>query len=357
VADYSAALLVELRKRVDVRIRRRDCDVALYHLGNNAYHREIYREALERPGVVVLHDASLHHFLLGSMSHEEYVAEFVYNYGEWNRSLAEELWRNRARSAADPRYFEFGMLRRAAERALAVIVHNPGAATAVRSHAAEARVVEVPHLVCPPHWPGAAAVVEKRAALGVGPDTTLFGVFGHLRESKRLPQIVRALETVQRDFPAALLLAGDFASADLERALHPALLRPGVIHVGFTPEDEFQLLAWAVDACINLRHPGAGETSGIAMRLMSAGKPLLVTDGMETSRFPETACLRVDAGPAEQEMLTAWMRWLCADPAAGREVGRRAAIYVREQHAPQLVAERYVDVLESARSAIIEIRG
>jgi glycosyltransferase involved in cell wall biosynthesis len=354
VADYSAALLAELKKRIDVRLDSRGCDVALYHLGNNAYHAKIYREALERPGVVVLHDASLHHFLLGSLSREEYVAEFVYNYGEWSRTLAEDLWRNRARSAADPRYFEYGMLRRVAARALAVIVHNPGAAAAVRAHAPEANVVEIPHLVTTAPPPGAVDVLRKREDLGAGPDTALFGVFGHLRESKRLSVVLHAFEAVRRESRAALLMAGEFASPDLERALGPALDRTGVLRAGFTPEAEFRLLAAAIDTCVNLRYPGAGETSGIAMRLMAAGKPVIVTRGPETSRFPETACLRVDSGPAEQEMLAAWMRWLSADPPSGREIGRRAAAWVTRHHAPERAAEVYVSVLESARSAIIK---
>ena len=68
----------------------------------------------------------MHHFLLGTLSRDEYIAEFVYNYGEWRRDLGEELWRGRARSAFDPRYFEYPMLRRIAASARAVIVHNPG---------------------------------------------------------------------------------------------------------------------------------------------------------------------------------------------------------------------------------------
>ena len=43
------------------------CDVALYHVGNNALHREIYQRALTNPGVVVLHDAVLQHLLLGML--------------------------------------------------------------------------------------------------------------------------------------------------------------------------------------------------------------------------------------------------------------------------------------------------
>ena len=85
VAEYAATLLAALRERGEVVPGARDAGVHLYHLGNNQLHREIYRRALEKPGVVVLHDAVLHHFLLGSLDREAYIEEFVYNYGEWHR--------------------------------------------------------------------------------------------------------------------------------------------------------------------------------------------------------------------------------------------------------------------------------
>ena len=84
VADYAAALLADLGGRGQVEIAPARCDVALYHLGNNAQHAAIYRRALERPGVVVLHDAVLHHFLLGSLSRADYIEAFfsVVNWGK-----------------------------------------------------------------------------------------------------------------------------------------------------------------------------------------------------------------------------------------------------------------------------------
>ena len=90
---------------------RQRCRFPLYHLGNNPLHDEIYGHALKTPGVAVLHDAVLHHFFLGSENEREYVAEFVYNYGHWSEDLARELWRRRSRSAADPEYFRYPMIK------------------------------------------------------------------------------------------------------------------------------------------------------------------------------------------------------------------------------------------------------
>ncbi len=151
VAEYAADLLAALKQEA-LRHRGRveiesDAGVALYHIGNNHLHRSIYQRALERPGVAVLHDAVLQHFFLGTLGEAGYTQEFIYNYGEWTRDLAGGLWRQRARSAADPRYFAYPMLKRIATVSRAVIVHNPAAARIVRLHAPEAEVIEIPHRV------------------------------------------------------------------------------------------------------------------------------------------------------------------------------------------------------------------
>jgi glycosyltransferase involved in cell wall biosynthesis len=346
VADYSAALLRALQPLGQVGVNDADADIALYHLGNNQLHRDIYQRALEVPGVVVLHDAVLQHFFLGSLSERDYVAEFVSNYGAWSEDLARDLWLHRARSAADPQYFRYPMLRRIAERSLAVIVHNPRAAEMVREHAPASIVHEIPHLWEQPQLPADFDVIRLRMELGLRPHTFLLGVFGHLRESKRLPTVLRAFERASRAANVALLIAGDFVSPDLARSLEPLFGSPEILRIGYTEERDFWRYAAAVDACINLRHPAAGETSGIAIRLMGIGKPVIVTAASETSRFPDPACLRVDAGVAEEEMLAEYMVWLAQFPEDARSIGARASAYIREFHAVERVRDLYWRALQ-----------
>jgi glycosyltransferase involved in cell wall biosynthesis len=347
VADYSAELLRALAPLGSVKVNARDAGVPLYHLGNNPLHREIYGHALATPGVAVLHDAVLQHFFLGGGSEREYVAEFVYNYGDWSQDLARELWRRRSRSAADPEYFRYPMIKRVVERSRAVIVHNPRAAELVREHVRGTTVHEIPHLFAlPADLPSQAEVIRWRAALGVPPHAFLIGVFGHLRESKRLLAVLRAFQRARRSADMVLLIAGDFVSSDLARSAEPLLRnQPGILRTGYLDERDFWLYASAVDACVNLRYPMAGETSGIAIRLMGLGKPVLVSAGQETSRFPESACVRVDSGPPEEEMLAEYLVWLARHPDDSQAIGQRAAAHIRRYHAPDRVAQLYWQAL------------
>jgi len=344
VADYASALLTAMRASGQVLENRRG-DVNLYHLGNNALHTEVCDRALAEPGVVVLHDAVLNHFFLGKFGSERYVAEFVYNYGAWTEDLARRLWAGRARSAANPLYFRYPMLRRIVESSSAAIVHNARAARLAREHGAR-HVQQIPHLFEAPVMPPEHEVIRLRERLGVRPSDILFAVFGHLRETKRLPAVLRAFASTRRTHSGAkLLIAGDFASPDLPVTLGDALSLDGIVRAGYLTERDFLLHAAATDVCVNLRWPSAGETSGIAIRLMGMGKCVILSAGEESAGFPEDAVIRVDAGPAEEEMLTAFMGWLAANPDKARSIGARAAAHVREFHSVERVAGEYRRVL------------
>ena len=362
VADYAAALFEGLVGQtstsapdLQVRLSPTHCHLALYHIGNNHLHADIYRRALQNPGVVILHDAVLHHFLLGHLDEPAYIEEFTYNYGSWSRSLAAELWRGRRSSGADSRYFDYPMLRRIAERSHAVVVHNPAAAALVRQHAPRARIVEIPHLFIPAEPPAAAGVIHYRERLGLEPGAFVFGVFGYLRESKRLLSVLDAFTALcgagdQRQACAgppgpALLIAGEFTSPDLERSITPLLKHPRIIRLPHLSETEFHLATAAVDACINLRYPSAGETSGIVVRLMGLGKPVFVTGSPECAHFPENACIRIPPGPAERESLRLHMILVSSMSDVVRAIGHRGAFHIQTHHRVEAVSKQFWDLL------------
>ena len=186
----------------------------------------------------------------------------------------------------------------------------------VLQHAPGAVVHEIPHLFePPPEFPAASEVLRLRHELDLTPRVFLFGVFGHLRESKRLLSVLRAFERVRRDVPRwrCWWRATSYpptSSAPPSRSSAPAAES---CESDYLPEPDFWRYASAADACINLRYPAAGETSGISIRLMGAAKPVLMTAGLETSRFPESACIR---WTQESPKRTCWPNTCCGWPAS-----------------------------------------
>jgi glycosyltransferase involved in cell wall biosynthesis len=336
VADYAARLLMELQKRGRVEIFPSQADIHLYHLGNNQLHRTIYTRAIAIPGVVVLHDAVLQHFYLGSLEEPRYVEEYVYNYGEWERPWAADLYRERAASGMDLRYFDRPMLKRVAERSLAVVVHNPAAAAMVLAHSTKAKIVEIPHFYDNPH-PDISSRTNEHFT---------FGIFGYLRESKRILPVLQAFAALHRIRPKTrLILAGQFASSDLERAVQPWSNHPGISRVGHLEERAFWQAAANVDCCLNLRAPSAGETSGIGIRLMGLGKPVFFTEGREIENIPEDACIRISRGLLESTELLEYMKIMVDLPQYGRAIGLRAAAHIRRVHSLDRIADLYWNVL------------
>jgi glycosyltransferase involved in cell wall biosynthesis len=188
--------------------------------------------------------------------------------------------------------------------------------------------------------------VRMRQRLGAPPSGFLFGVFGYLRESKRLFTILRAFASLRRKRSDVwLLVAGDFVSSDLERAVAPLLRGPGIARLPYLAERDFWRAALAVDACINLRYPAAGETSGIAIRLMGAGRAVLLTNGPENARYPQNGCLRIEPGLAEEDSLGHHMVLLTSVKDCAREIGRRGSDYIAERHLVDRVADQYWDTL------------
>src|SRR5262249_24978332 len=143
---------------------------------------------------------------------------------------------------------------------------------------------------------------QLRDRLNIGQGSRLFGIFGYLREPKRVIQCIRAFKRLHAIRPqTTLLVAGVAGSSHLARLLETEGDHAAIKRLGRLSDRELRTAAAAVDCCLNLRYPGAGETSGIAIRLMGAGKPVILTGSAENADFPAAAALRVTPGVAEAE--------------------------------------------------------
>jgi hypothetical protein len=79
--------------------------------------------------------------------------------------------------------------------------------------------------------------------------------------------------------------------------------------------------------------------------MMGIGKPVVFTASEALARIPANACLRLDVGPGEEQMLASYISWLAGNREARLEIGRRAAAHIAQCHDPQKVAKEYWRVL------------
>jgi glycosyltransferase involved in cell wall biosynthesis len=104
----------------------------------------------------------------------------------------------------------------------------------------------------------------------------------------------------------------------------------------------------AADVHVSLRSPTMGETSGTAIRALSLGRPLIVSDVGWFSELPDEVALKVPVDEHEVDTLVAALQLLAGRPdvrAAMGEAARRLALH---EHDLERVAELYVSAFEQA---------
>src|SRR5204862_7305609 len=122
-----------------------------------------------------------------------------------------------------------------------------------------------------------------------------------------------------------LVIVGQASAAmDLEGEARRLGVAERVHVLGFLPLEDFEASIAAVDLCLNLRYPTAGETSASLLRVLAAGRPAIVSDYAQFGDLPETVALRVPLGDGEAEALAAKLRELLAHPERLRAMGAAA---------------------------------
>lgn len=353
IADYSALLLPALERLVEVEVVRpgrtrpvADADVALYHVGNDPdAHGWIVDALRRRPGVVVLHDFVIHHLVagltIGRHDGHAYLSAMEREAGVPGRLLGYGVLEGRVPPLWEVRPQEFPLAGEVLDRATGVIVHSRYVETLVREHGYDGPLHRIPH----PAWP-----VPDIAPAEIS-GAPLVGSFGHINENKRVPQLLTAFAGLRRTRHGArlLLVGSESPGFDLEgRIARTGLDATGVVREPYVEEERLWSLMAASDAIVLLRAPTMGETSGAAIRALSLGKPLVVSDVGWFAELPDDVAIKVPVGGDEEvQGLTAALRRL-AEPEAARAMGDAARALVEREHGVEAVAEKYVAALEVA---------
>ena len=352
IADYSAALLDELGKLVEVetfsskpaRFDPKKFDAVLYQIGNNTHHDFCYETALEHPGVVVVHEANLHHL----------IADMTIKRGDWDAYMhaieqeggaAALEYAQRVRALqVGPDYQGVPMLRRLLSRSKAAVVHSGCVESELRNAGFEGPVARIPHGA----WIPKASRMEYRVRLGLDETTPLIGIFGFLKPYKRIAESLRALRRLVRVQPQAkMILVGephpDFA---LESLIHSLDLAAHVRILGFQPSEEFVGYIAACDIVLNLRYPTVGENSGTLMRALGLGKAVIVSAVGSFSELPDSICLKAPVDASEEDHLFEYLNLLVSRSDVRRALGDRARAWVEMECAWPTVAKKYAEFLE-----------
>lgn len=344
-AHLSRHLHVAPLRRLERDHRRAPYDALLYHIGNSPAHMGIWRVAQRIPGIVVMHDFVLHHFMLSYAAHIEhdvqhYVRMMVDRYGEAGSHIAQLMIRGRFTEAA----FDFPCCEPVVAAADGLIAHSRYVQSRVQALRPDLPTAVVPMgIPLPPTQERDAA----RRQLGLPPDGYILASFGHINAYKRLEQVFRALRALLPDIPHIhyVLVGSVSPNYDLHGLIQRMGLESYVSSTGYVSAETFAAYVAAADVCLNLRHPTAGETSASLLRLLGAGRPTLVTATGSFAELPPHVVAHVDNDEAERDLITAYCRLFAHRPDIARALGREARNYVATHHRLDEAARGYMHVL------------
>lgn len=362
-ADHAIAPFAESNAHDFVwQARRNPFDLVVYQLGNAPCHDYMWAYLARYPGLVVLHDARLHHArartLLDQKRFEDYRHEFRYDHPDAARDFAEYA----VEGLGGPIYYFWPMLRVVMQTARAVAVHNPRVADDLRA-AYPGVSVDTIRMGVPRLEAGTAAHrASLRRDLDLPDEAIVFAAFGKVTSEKRIGPILDALSAlVAEGRNAYLLIVGD---ADGHPALHGEAVRQHVADrvrvTGFVPDARIGAHLDAADVALCLRWPTAEETSASWLRCLAAARPTVISDLAHLVDIPtvdprewrarspkEPVAVAIDLMDEGPSLLAA-MRALADDRALRERLARCGHEYWATHHTVDAMAEDYRRVLPAA---------
>ena len=318
--------------------------MGVYHLGNNVeFHRDIYRHAIQTPGLVVIHDLALDDFVRGMISAGDPLGYQAMREGLLNApDLAgfEDAERN------EPLRVPF--VAHGARRARGIIVHSPFVERYLRAFGCRTPVYVAPHPVVESSEAVRAAERRRpvlRASLepmGMG---ALVVVAGDQNEAKLIDRVLAAVGRLPEDVHLALV-GRRIEGYDLDAVVRGSGLGARVsVHTDVTDED---FLGWlcAADVAVDLRYPHRGEVSG-SLAPAKPGGPAPIVSGTGTYLdVPNDRVVHVSPGPVEPEELAGEIGRLLEDGDLRRRIGEAARAHMAELASSEATAHVYAEAID-----------
>lgn len=332
---------------------RKQYDVIVYHMGNNVeYHKCIADAFFEHPGILELHDFSLHNYLAGDKylknDIEGYLQCVKYCHGEEGTKIVQRFLDGNAGAPWENYALKLTVNKHFLDVAEGVIVHSDMAKQMVKGIRPEVPVINIPL-----HTPDIVGNFEDnkqiaKQKLGIINNTLVFGSFGYATRAKRILETIEALalykKNISHDFK--YFIVGKIYGIDINEKLKELELEDNVIVVGFTELEEFKNYMSACDVCFNLRYPTHGESSASLHRMLGLGKPIIATQIGTFEDYPNDIVKKVRYDENEIIDIYNLLKELTLDENVLSTMGKKAVDYAKERFSLESNAKRYIEFFE-----------
>ena len=328
--------------------------LGVYHLGNNVgFHRDIYRHAIQTPGLVVIHDLALDDFVRGMIAAGDPLGHQAMREGIANApklAVFEDAVRN------EPLRVPY--VAHVARRARGIVAHSPFVERYLRAFGCRTPVYVVPHPVVE-SWEDVKRAEGRRSTLRSSLDAMgmrkLVGVFGDLNEAKLIDLVLAAVARMPEDVHA-VLVGRRIEAHDVDAWVARSGLGGRCTLLADVSDEDF--LAWmcAADVGLDLRDPHRGEVSGSLTRAMQCGLPVVVSATGTYLDIPDELVARVAAGRPDPAEIAAVIGGLLDDPGRLERMGAAARAHMEALAREDRTARVYAEAIDGTLALLADPR-
>jgi glycosyltransferase involved in cell wall biosynthesis len=312
-----------------------DAELDIYHIGNSPAHAYVYRAALERPGIIVLHEWNLQHLILSETVERGDPSGYVHEMRSEYAELGTLVGRQIARALGGemlPALFPLN--ERLLRASLAVVGLTDYVCSRVRRALPGVPVLHLPHHLALPLEPFPTRS-EARRSLDLAEDAVIVTAPGLATAHKRWPSVLRVMGRLCPRYPRLrlVLAGGEDPALPLDAWSSQYGLGAAFHRAGRLDLSGFLAHLVAADVVLALRFPTYGEISGALVRALGIGRPALVSDGTPAAEeFPAGTVVPIDPGAYEEPELAGLLERLLTDAVLRERIGRIASEHVRREH-------------------------
>lgn len=389
ISDYSADILPFLEKHLDLdlfhdssyvpdaslsdrffpytefqeRTGVEDYEALVYQMGNSHFHCYMYAHLMKYTGITILHDYHLGDVMHWMTAHcpelgFTLLSELEHSYGQERAIEIITMFQREQLPLAHWSASGIHINRRIFTRSLGVALKSQWACNdAIQKFGSDNECIFYTPTLAPQDFDFTKQVPQIRQQLGIDDDSLLICAFGFVHIHKRALEILHAFNkyTLEKNSSAYFVFVGQdsiWEGKSLVQDESRKLNLEGKVRVtGHVSIEEFYEYIIASDICVNLRFPCTGGISGSLLRILSVGKPTLVTNTRAYTDFPDDTVVKIPEPDLcnEVEEIYKALVWLTDNPEYRNTLGRNAATYVAREHSPERCARLYFEFIDQVR--------
>lgn len=324
-------------------------DAIVYNMGNNPdFHSGMYDVLNQYSGIVILHDYVMHHFMAGywidkKQNIEGYFREVKKQYGDNVESEARRSLNGLSKPLFETeKVFEYPLNENIINKSLGVIVHSDFVKKLITKKTIS-KVIKLNHPVFP-----LGTFSKSRKELSLPEDKVILASLGFITPTKRIDKILKVIasnEFLKQNIYMVIIGENINPNYNIEAYITEFGLKDQVKFLGYLPIAQASEYLNCSDICVNLRYPTMGETSGSLIRIMSLGKPTIITNIGWYSEIPDDCAIKIDP-EKEEEQLKAKLLILINEKQTRERIGLKAKEYIRYNNDPETFVQGLINFVE-----------